>query len=70
VLTPAAGGHPWPPAIPSSRFGQLPSTPVEYLQVAPTAVVELDVDTSFENHRWRHGARFVRIRADLGAADL
>jgi CubicO group peptidase (beta-lactamase class C family) len=27
------------------------------MQVAPTAVVELDVDTAFENHRWRHSAR-------------
>ena len=70
VLTPAAGGHPWLPAIPSSRFGQLPSEPIEYLKVAPTTVVELDVDTAFENHRWRHGARFVRVRAELRPEDL
>ena len=71
ALTPAAGGHhPWPPTIPSRWFGQIPSEPVEYLQVALNTVVELDVDTAFENHRWRHGARFVRIRADLRASDL
>jgi ATP-dependent DNA ligase len=70
MLTPAVGCHPWPPVIPSSRFGHLASAPVEYVQVAPTTVVELDVDVSFENHRWRHGARFVRIRADLQAADV
>ena len=56
--------------IPSSRFGHLASAPVEYVQVTQTTVVELDVDVSFENHRWRHGARFVRIRADLQAADV
>jgi ATP-dependent DNA ligase len=70
TLTPAGDTHPWPPAIPSSRFGHLASTPIEYLQVAPTTVVELDVDLSFENHRWRHGARFVRIRAELRPEDL
>jgi hypothetical protein len=70
MLTPAVGGHPWPPVIPSSRFGHLASAPIEYLRVTPTTVVELDVDVSFENHRWRHGARFVRIRADLHVADV
>jgi hypothetical protein len=29
------------------------------------AVVELDVDTAFEHHRWRHPTRFVRVRAEL-----
>jgi ATP-dependent DNA ligase len=70
MLTPAVGGHPWPPVIPSSRFGHLASASIEYVQVAPTRVVELDVDVSFEDHRWRHGARFVRIGADLQAADV
>jgi ATP-dependent DNA ligase len=70
VLTPAAGGHPWPPTIPSGRFGRLDGTPIDYVQVAPTVVVELDVDVSFEHHRWRHGARFVRIRRDLKVSDV
>ncbi len=70
LLTPAAAGHPWPPAIPSSWFGQLPSKPIDYRPVLPDRVVELDVDTAFERHRWRHGARFVRIRPDLQPADL
>jgi ATP-dependent DNA ligase len=70
MLTPAVGDHPWPPVIPSSRFGHLASTPIEYVQVAPTTVVELDVDVSFENHRWRHDARFVRLRPDLRPRDL
>jgi hypothetical protein len=34
--------------IPSSRFGQRPSQPVEYTRVVPSLVVELDVDTAFE----------------------
>ena len=70
LLTPAAAGHPWPAAIPSSWFGQLPSTPIDYRPVVPDRVVELDVDTAFEHHRWRHGARFIRIRADLQPADI
>jgi hypothetical protein len=70
MLTPAVGGHPWPPVIPSSRFGHLASAPIEYVQVDPTMVVELDVEVSFENHRWRHSARFVRIRAELQPKDL
>jgi hypothetical protein len=52
LLTPAAAGHPWPLAIPSSWFGQLPSKPIDYRPVVPDRVVELDVDTAFERHRW------------------
>jgi ATP-dependent DNA ligase len=70
LLAPAAAGHPWPVAIPSSWFGQLPSRPVDYRPVVPVRVVELDVDTAFERHRWRHGARFVRVRPDLEPMDL
>jgi ATP-dependent DNA ligase len=66
VLPPGASGtHPWPGTIPSSRFGQRPSEPIDYVQVAPTTVVEVDVDTSFEQDRWRHATRYVRLRADL-----
>jgi ATP-dependent DNA ligase len=71
VLTPgAAGTHPWPVTVPSSRFGQRPSEPIDYLQVAPTTVVELDVDTSFEQDRWRHATRYIRLRADLHPGDV
>jgi hypothetical protein len=71
LLTPAGGDrHPWASSIPSSWFAQLPSKPIGYQPVVPDTVVELDVDTTFERHRWRHGARFVRIRADLQAADV
>jgi ATP-dependent DNA ligase len=70
MLTPAAAGHPWPATIPSSWFGQLTSKPIDYQPVVPDRVVELDVDTAFEHHRWRHGARFIRFRPDLQAADV
>jgi hypothetical protein len=56
LLTPAAGDHhPSPAAIPSSWFGQLPSRPIDFRPLVPDTVVELDVDTAFERHRWRHG---------------
>ena len=43
-----------------------PHTPV-----APTVVVvEFDIDTAVEYGRWRHGARYVRVRADLRANDV
>ncbi|MCU1628759.1 MAG: dependent ligase [Pseudonocardia sp.] len=71
ILTPeAAGTHPWPVTIPSSRFGQRPSEPIDYVQVAPRTVVELEVDTSFEQDRWRHATRYVRVRADLHPGDV
>jgi hypothetical protein len=59
-----------PEVIPSSRFGQRPGQPVEYTRVVPSLVVELDVDTAFEHHCWRHAARLVRVRRDLGINDL
>jgi ATP-dependent DNA ligase len=71
LLHPApAGEHPWPAAIPSSRFGQRPGELVDYLRVAPTTVVEVDADTSFEQDRWRHATRFLRVRADLQPIDV
>jgi ATP-dependent DNA ligase len=70
LLVAAGGTHPWPEVIPSSRFGQRPSQPVDYTRVEPSLVVELDVDVAFEQHRWRHAARLVRLRRDLAAGDL
>ena len=32
-----------------------------YTRVVPSLVVELDVDMAFEQHRWRHAARLVRL---------
>ncbi len=70
ALRPCAGEHPWPDVIPPSRFGQRPSQPVEYVQVEPTVVVEVDVDTSYGRQRWRHAARFVRLRSDLPESSM
>jgi ATP-dependent DNA ligase len=70
LLATAHQRHPWPPTIPSSRFGQLWSEPVAYTPVAPRVVVELEVDTAFEQERWRHAPRFLRVRADLTAGLL
>jgi hypothetical protein len=70
LLVAAGGTHPWPEIIPSSRFGQRPSKPVDYTRVVPSLVVELDVDVAFEQYRWRHAARLVRVRRDLAADDL
>jgi hypothetical protein len=41
-------------AIPSSRFGQLPSESVAYNKVKPRVVVELDVDSAFEDYPMAH----------------
>ena len=60
LLVAAGGTHPWPKVIPSSRFGQRHSKPVDYTRVEPSLVVELDIDMAFEQHRWRHAARLVR----------
>jgi len=70
VLEPCAGGHPWPVTLPASRFGHRPGARVEYTRVAPTRVVELTADLAFDDHRWRHPTRFVRLRPDLRPADL
>jgi hypothetical protein len=42
LLTPPAERHPWPPTIPSSRFGQLPPEPVHYTPTEPLVIVEVD----------------------------
>ena len=70
LLVPSIHGHPWPDTIPSSRFGQWPNKPVVYVRVAPTVVVELEVDTAYEQDRWRHPPRFVRVRSDLAAGGV
>jgi hypothetical protein len=53
LLVPSIHGHPWPDTIPSSRFGQWPNKPVVSVRVAPTVVVELEVDTAYEQERSR-----------------
>ena len=60
LLAAAGDDHPWPNVIPSARFGRRTSEPIEYVQVRPKVVVELDVDAAYEQDQWRHAVRFVR----------
>lgn len=65
------GGHPWPQPLPPAWSGQLDKPePLPYTQVDPTVVAEIEVDTAFEHHRWRHRVRYVRPRLDLSIYDV
>ncbi|MFC0509073.1 ATP-dependent DNA ligase [Micromonospora costi] len=74
LLTPAGPGgpaHPWPQPLPAAWSGQLDRPePLPYVPVDPTVVAEIEVDTAYEHHRWRHRVRFLRPRADLDASDV
>jgi hypothetical protein len=70
VLMLPTAPHPWPVTLPSSRFGQLPHELISYTQVRPSGVVELDVDTAYEQDRWRRPTVFRRLRTDLRPNDL
>jgi hypothetical protein len=59
LLVPPDGPHPWPRRIPSSRFGHLPSKPIDYTPTEPLVVVE--VDTRHGQSR-RLGVRGVGLR--------
>ncbi|GAA2362563.1 hypothetical protein GCM10010170_058760 [Dactylosporangium salmoneum] len=65
--------HPWPQPLPAAWSGQLAHRrPLPYVAVRPTVVVEIEVDTAFDEPvgRWRHRVRFVRVRADLSVYDV
>jgi ATP-dependent DNA ligase len=68
-LAPPSCSHPWPTRIPASRFGQLPGAYIDYVQVEPSIVVEVETDTAFEHGRWRHPATCLRLRLDLIPTD-
>lgn len=70
-LAPPRGVHPWPVVIPGGRLGLAGTQDgVEHTPVTPTVVVELAVDAAAEFGRWRHGARYLRVRAELHPMDL
>lgn len=70
ILT-AAVDHPWRNPLPAAWAGNLDRRePVGYLPVNPDQVVEIAVDEAFEYGRWRHPVRYLRVRADLTAADI
>ncbi|TDC81355.1 hypothetical protein E1193_15080 [Micromonospora sp. KC606] len=63
--------HPWPQPLPANWSGQFDRPePLRYVQVQPTVVAEIDVDTAFEHHRWRHRVRYLRPRLDLSVYDV
>jgi ATP-dependent DNA ligase len=64
------GSHPWPQPLPASwsRFDR--GDPVTYQPVRPLLVAEFDADPAYESGRWRHSVRYLRIRSDLGPADV
>jgi hypothetical protein len=66
ALTAADEGHPWPDRL-SVRWGREPQL---YVKVRPLVVVEVTVDVAVEGGRWRHSARFVRLRGDMRPADV
>jgi ATP-dependent DNA ligase len=70
LLTEPTGPHPWPTVLPGGRIGLPGSDPVEHTPVAPTLVVEIEVDRVFEAGRYRHGVKFVRTRLDLLPSDI
>jgi ATP-dependent DNA ligase len=70
LLRPPSREHPWPPRLPSSRFGQTPCGEIEYTQVAPELVVEVETDTAYEQGRWRHATKYLRLRPDLAPDDV
>jgi ATP-dependent DNA ligase len=69
VLTPAAGGHPWPERIGTGRFGG-GKLSVALTRVEPVVVVEVSADAALQAGVFRHPLRYVRIRPDLRAMDL
>lgn len=62
-----AAEHPWPNEIGSGHFG---GGSVAITHVDPVVVIEIAADTALQAGRHRHAIRFVRLRADLSAADI
>jgi hypothetical protein len=62
--------HPWPQPLPAAWSGQLErSEPLPYIQVEPSVVAEIQVDTAFERSRWRHRVHYQRPRPDMSVYD-
>ena len=59
--------HAWPDRLPAHRWGA-PRT--AYTRVRPDLIVEVSADLALDGLRWRHPARFIRLRADLHPDDL
>jgi hypothetical protein len=76
LLAPAprrTGGvdHPWLQPLPAGWSGPFDKPePLPYIQVEPSLVAEVEVDTAYEYQRWRRRVRHVRVRADLSIDDV
>ena len=69
-LHPATRGHPWPPDV-SSRTGNWNTpSPQPVTRVEPALVVEVETDSTYQNGKFRHVTRLLRLRPDLSAQDL
>lgn len=67
-LASAGEEHPWPERLPPGWHDGRES--IEYVRVVPELVVEARVDAAtIGGSRWRHGARYVRMRPDLTSDD-
>lgn len=66
-------GHPWPRPLPAAWSVDLADRqPVQYLQVEPSVVVEVEVDNAIDGAlaKARHRVHHLRVRADLAVADV
>jgi ATP-dependent DNA ligase len=72
LLTPAADDHPWPLVLLAGWAGGMPGAepPTPYVRVVPNLVAEISVDAAVEHGRWRHSARYLRLRHDLTPDDV
>jgi ATP-dependent DNA ligase len=67
----AATSHPWPQPMPAGWVGSFnQGRALVYTAVEPETVAEIEVDAAVEYHRWRHGARFVRLRTEMHPMQL
>jgi ATP-dependent DNA ligase len=66
-----ARDHPWPVPLPPT-WNAFPEggRPLDYVRVAPTAVVEIRVDAAYEFERWRHRPSYLRLRTDMSIYDV
>ena len=66
-----AAPHPWPRPLPASwsvRWGT--PEPLQYVQVNPDTVAEIEVDAATEDGNWRTPPRLLRIRTDMSPFDV
>jgi len=69
LLRPSERSHPWlAESRSATRWGGASKQQVHPVQA--TVVVEVSVDSSVQDGRWRHPVKLVRVRADLTPAEV